>query len=271
MASNQSFSLFPSMSIKKTGTKTKRSMPSLRLVTRQPDFEMIGMGVEEYQASKEYGNHNAAIGNIQRSVESPSSIVKPPNIHVAKHTCRLSTPPETQDDRPQPQAPSPRIYLPPSPPQSRPGTPQASGQCDGPPRATPMGANSSRSEAIAAPSPVMQSIFPRYDPSMPLTKHQYRPLSSRNLSAHVSIGASNTYAYPAPRLPYSQLNRNVTYSVNESSVLEPASRGLPGDSLSSPEALLDMWIISNGQSGREADTTFALNLKWLVPLQALQV
>ena len=270
MTSTQSFSLFPSMSIKKSGSKTKRSMPSLRLVTRQPDFEMVGMGVEADHASKENGKHDAPGGDIQNSLESQPSIAKPPNIYVPQHPSRLSTPPEAQDDRPQPQAPSPRINLPPSPPQSRPGTPRANGQCKDPPHAMPMSANSRRSEATATHSPVMQSIFPRYDPGIPLPKQQYLPPGSMNQPAHVSTAASSTYMYRAPRLPYSQLDRNVTISAKEVSVLEPASRGLPGDSLSNPEALLDMWIISNGQSGQEADTTFALNLKWLVSLQALQ-
>lgn len=262
MASTSTFSLFPSASIKKESSKTKRSMPSLRIPNKEPDFEMVGLGgkndpktmLPENGATAESVNRSKPVLRVQ--------VDKPPNLYIPKHPSRLSTPPETNDDRQQLQATSPGPNLPPSPPQSRPETPAATAETNNPAAPALVRNGSVRSTATATHSPVMRSMFPQYDPSVALSQQQYFPTIGRSRSGEPLSGMCNVNLYPPPRIAQSRLYQSRPAQVQQASLLDIAVDRPHNDLLSTPEELLDLWSISNGQGSQEAGATFSLDLSW---------
>lgn len=139
--------------------------------------------------------------------------------------------------------------------------------------------NSAPSPCLHSPiSPVMHSIFPRYNPSLSLAKQHYYP-SNQNLR-----GSANEAARPeASKLPAYTGNfnsraetfgENILGTVPRSSITaSPSAIGLPfpvsghihtfpNSLVSTPEALLDLWSIANGQGSQEAAATYTLGLNW---------
>lgn len=262
MASASSFSLFPSVSVKKEFAKTKRSLPSLRIPNKQPEFEMVGVGSEDNLRPVSPEN-DAAEGAIATSKPVLRvQVTKPPTLYIPKHPSRLSTPPETNDDRQQFQASSPKPQLPPSPPQSRPVTPAAGGDITNQVAPSFMRNGSIRSSMTATHSPVMRSIFPRYDPSVSLNQQQYFPTITRSRSAEPLSGMNGASLYTPPRTSQSGLYQAAPAPILQASLLKTMANQTPSTSLSTPETLLDLWSISNGQGSQQADTVFLLDVDW---------
>lgn len=127
-------------------------------------------------------------------------------------------------------------------------------------------------------SPVMHSIFPRYNPNLSLARQHYYP-SNQNLR-----GSAKELARPeASRLPAYTVNvdsqaetfgENILGTVPRSSITaSPSGIGIPSRSsghthnfpnslVSTPEDLLDLWSIANGQGSQEAAATYTLGLSW---------
>lgn len=139
--------------------------------------------------------------------------------------------------------------------------------------------NSAPSPGLHSPiSPVMHSIFPRYNPSLSLARQHYYP-SNQNLR-----GSANEAVRPeASRLPAytgnvdsraETLGENILGTEPRSSITaSPSGIGIPSrisahthnfpNSLAStPEDLLDLWSIANGQGSQEAAATYTLGLSW---------
>lgn len=139
--------------------------------------------------------------------------------------------------------------------------------------------NSAPSPGLHSPiSPVMHSIFPRYNPTLSLARQHYYP-SNPNLR-----GSANEAARPeAYRLPAytgnldsraENLGENILGTVPPSSIsaspsgIENPSRSsghtqnCPNSLVSTPEDLLDLWSIANGQGSQEAAATYTLGLGW---------
>ena len=262
MTSASSFSLFPSASVRKEPSKTKRSMPSLRIPNKEPDFEMVGMGDED-RPRPPLPEDGVIEESAEQSRQVPQiQVTKPPILYIPKHPSRLSTPPETSDDRQQLQASSPEPQLPLSPPQSRPGTPAATIETYNP-AAPALGRNGSiRSNVTATHSPVMRSMFPRYDPSVTLNQQQYFPTIGRSRSVEPLSGMQNVNLCSPPRIAPSRLYQGRAVKAQQVSLLDVRADCPHNDSLSTPEELLDLWSISNGQGSQEADATFSLDLSW---------
>lgn len=125
----------------------------------------------------------------------------------------------------------------------------------------------------AVVSPVMRSMFPKYDPSRPLTRQSYYP----NQEAVPGLAAAMAVAGSSSNNPYRQAgNRSVSDLAKRSaeivrsdsasikeSPLQNMDNAEDHAALSSPEELLELWAIANGQApSEEATEPFNLELSW---------
>lgn len=136
--------------------------------------------------------------------------------------------------------------------------------------------NSAPSPGLHSPiSPVMHSIFPRYNPTLSLARQHYYP-SNPNLRESANEAARQE----ASRLPAytgnvdsraETLGENILGTVPRSSIIaSPSGIGVPSQisghintfPVSTPEDLLDLWSIANGQGSQEAAATYTLGLSW---------
>lgn len=120
-------------------------------------------------------------------------------------------------------------------------------------------------------SPVMRSIFPRYNPKVPLAKQHYYPnIESGQGSAN---GQTEARSSASARSPSRLKTLNSTFPKTEiegiGSVLNRTDENLygtsssrPAPTLSTPEELLDLWSVANGQGSQEAADTYTLGLSW---------
>ncbi|MCJ1462196.1 hypothetical protein MMC07_000796 [Pseudocyphellaria aurata] len=139
------------------------------------------------------------------------------------------------------------------------------------PASSPTPVRSNSIGSASAPSPVMRSIFPRYDPNLSLAKQHYyptrdihrgptgttlqkpRPFSSAGFPSRVETPSSNPTQIDT-RSPGMKPDgqKGVPVPVSEISELAPAT--------STPEELLDLWSVANGQGSQEAADKYTLKL-----------
>lgn len=139
--------------------------------------------------------------------------------------------------------------------------------------------NSAPSSDLHSPiSPVMRSMFPRYNPTLPLSKQHYYP---RNPNPRGSANeAARSEALRSP--PYTRsvdsraetLGEKILGTIPRSPITaSPSGSGipsripghthiLPSSPISTPEELLDLWSVANGQGSQEAAATYTLGLSW---------
>jgi hypothetical protein len=152
-----------------------------------------------------------------------------------------------------------------------------------PPPANPQGSHSQASsmtlhDGADAPAPVddndqtpvMRSMFPRFDPEVRMSRQDYMPsvdllpppppllpgMRSSRPSSQVSYVPAQNSPMPSPYLGPQRV------------MSPPAIQGQPVErgeqELSSPEELLDLWTIANGQLCPEAKDSYVLGLEWYV-------
>ena len=112
-------------------------------------------------------------------------------------------------------------------------------------------------------SPVMHSIFPRYNPEIPLAKQHYYPnLKSFQGSASDQTETRSSASTSGPsRLKTSTFPRTeIESTVRVLDRIDGTPR--PAPMLSTPEELLDLWSVANGQGSQEAADTYTLGLTW---------
>lgn len=139
--------------------------------------------------------------------------------------------------------------------------------------------NSAPSPGLHSPvSPVMRSIFPLYNPTLPLARQHYYP-SNPNLRRSANDEAGSE-ALRSPTNTGSvgsraeTLGENILGTVPRSPINASPRRsgipsGIPGHThilpsspISTPEDLLDLWSIANGQGSQEAAAKYTLGLSW---------
>lgn len=140
-----------------------------------------------------------------------------------------------------------------------------------PPRSNTSSPNPVRSNDIGsagAHSPVMRSMFPRYDPRIPLAKQHYypdheihqEPADSKPKLPWLSASSASVLSPSPPKVntrsPTAISNRKsgVPVDGSKNSEFSPA--------ISTPEELLDLWSVANGQGSQEAAETYTLRLSW---------
>lgn len=143
------------------------------------------------------------------------------------------------------------------------------------PASSPTPVRSNSIGSASATSPVMRSMFPRYDPKIPLAKQYYYP----DHDIHRGLAATNLQiprpsSSSAARFP-SQVE---TLSSNPTQVDTRSPEAIPNGqndvpvhlsertelapATSTPEELLDLWSVANGQGSQEAAETYTLKLSW---------
>ena len=186
-----------------------------------------------------------------------------------------------QKPQPPPLAIPPRAYIsddqrpatPPSPPTTIPSRNRAPSPTEVPlPRSSTNSPKIVRSNSGA--TPVMRSMFPRYDPNVPFTQQQYRPGVDRvpGLASAIAVAGTSSCRPPSyfqqakdrPSSAYLQLEREKLKSADiKESPLRSADSVKPKTTFSNPEQLLDLWDIANGQTAsEEVFDTYILELSW---------
>lgn len=132
-----------------------------------------------------------------------------------------------------------------------------------------------RSNSAPSLSPVMHSMFPRYNPQIPLAKQHYYPSQDSNIRmANVRPGlrgsSSQTMSISSREETRSQDHSRPGVGsfrgglTSDRDSLQSSLSSDPKPPLSSPEELLDLWSLANGQGNWEAATTYTLRLSWYV-------
>ncbi|KAI9844017.1 MAG: hypothetical protein M1837_005952 [Sclerophora amabilis] len=125
-----------------------------------------------------------------------------------------------------------------------------------------------RSNSNASSAVPMRSIFPRYDPSLPLSRQLYRP--TQTSPSHIPREIISKQPY-SPSV-YSAQSPGNTVSPGRGYPVGPATApctittfpsgilGKPEPQFSTREELADLWDAANGQSTSEKGRTFALKM-----------
>ena len=240
----------------------------LRYTTRPPkaqEFEMLGI-------PKSAGNACEVVITVHETPLLLSRLPSPPKAYLPKiKTSGFSisqssaTVPSVVTSTNRPKSKTQPSLLPPPP--SRTST-----------RSQPSSTShvrSSSAPSLETQSPVMRSMFPRYNPQIPLAKQHYYPSLDGNLrmangrpqlrgssSQTRSISSGEETRSQDHSVPSVGSSRTVLTSERES--LQSSQCSDPRPPLSSPEELLDLWSLANGQGNWEAATTYTLQLSWYV-------
>ena len=267
MASERALQMFPTMSsLRRPMRKGSGSIRHAGRQTRLPEFDML--------------NSNKANGFVIHITEAPPG--SPSVILEAQDTPQQAP---RQKPQPPPLAIPPKAYIsddqrpatPPSPP-----TPSPRDYVPASPAQVPLPRSSTNSPILArrnsGATPVMRSMFPRYDPTVPITQQQYRPDMNSAPAPASATAAARTPSYRPPSYSQQANNRpSSAYLQSETARTKPADiRESPfrsadhtesDSTLSSPELLLDLWDVANGQTApEEVADTYSLELSWLVYL-----
>ena len=123
-------------------------------------------------------------------------------------------------------------------------------------------------------TPIMRSMFPRYDHNKPFTAQQYRPDIDAvpGLASAIAVAGTSSYNAPSysqqanirPSSAYLRSERDKQQAADmKESPFRSAETTEHKPTLSSLEQLLDVWDIANGQTASKAVAdTYVLELSW---------
>lgn len=231
-----------------------------------PDFDML------HPSGK-------ANGFVIQITEAPPSPPGPPSVILEAQDTEEQAP--RRKPQPPPLAIPPKAYI---SGDQRPAispsplTPSPRGSRAASPAEVPLPRSSTNTPILvrsnSGATPVMRSMFPRYDPTISFSQQQYRPgIESVPVLASV-MAAAGTSSYRPPS--YSQQTNNRPSSAylqletarikaadSKESPFRSANNTEHETTLSSPEILLNLWNIANGQAASEgvADI-YVLELSW---------
>lgn len=212
------------------------------------------------------GKTNGFVIQITEAPPPPNgySTVIPETQDTAEHVQR-------QKPQPPPLAIPPKAYIsrPSSPPTSAPTRNRVPS-----PTKVPLARSSANSPSNSGATPVMRSMFPRYDPNVPFTQQRYRPDLDRvpGLASAMAVAGTSSYRLPSyqqqannrPSSAYLQLEAERLKAAGiKESPLRSADNAEQNIKLSNPEQLLGLWDIANGQtSSEEIVDAYNLELSW---------
>lgn len=237
MASASPLQLFPAPAAKASRPKRKgtRRYP---VKTVSPVLAITGKNGKSAIHTEEIILHVSS--DLDRSV----SLKAPPKTHVVDAPARSMTP-VVNDSR----ADSPSNV--PSK-GSRAVSPSLTNQfSDVSGSATLVRSNSSAS-AVAAPAPV-KSIFPRYDPSLPLSQQHYR-----RTDRPAQIKSGESLSVNSPDTP--GMMSSISTAPAAMMTFPTGVMGKPKPKYSSLEELSSLWEAANGQGTIDTGRTFALRM-----------
>lgn len=283
-------SLFPSASLKGDRPSQKGALRYVNRSTKEPDFEMVKMlgnarGIiiaveetpvlalsksvpvddEDPQSTKE----QAAIPFISLS-SSPQTRRADGSISPQSHA-QLPSPVLTQvcvpiEKNSRPISPT-AVRLPDSPTRCRAPSPL---QHEGSPKShtsspTLVRKGSNASTRTATHSPIMRSMFPRYDLNASLAQQRYHPQGGR-ITQNQARNTSIPNVYSRQGRKGNRLTLPVLEIPSQSSGLVPIlqqNASMPSSfALSTPEELLPLWSIANGQAASVTKDTYIIELSW---------
>ncbi len=113
-------------------------------------------------------------------------------------------------------------------------------------------------------TPVMRSMFPSYNPAVPLAQQHYAPTIDTTPAPSFARRFSSNNPY------VQQKNRSQTdFGAPAVAAKEPKKSPLRrseslkrGSATSTPEELLELWSIANGQDYEQASESYTLELSW---------
>ena len=281
-------SLFPSASLKNGSAGQKGALRYVSRSVKEPDFEMVKMSgnahgiviaVEETPAqlsSTSTSNHHRMPDRICGQAAVPSATLSnPPQVRVADRSNRAPTPAPivTQVRTPVEQrlrsASSPAVRLAESPTRSRAPSPLQGDESPQSRASSPtlVRKGSGASTRTATHSPMMRSMFPRYDPNMTLAQQRYQPHAQAKRTPPVAPGVAHS---PSLYSQQSRRARRLTLPVldipqtssRSAPVLQQVSQAPSSSALSTPAQLPQLWSIANGQAVPDAAETYCLELSW---------
>ena len=200
-----------------------------------------------------------ATAQAQRPRPQPPPLTIPQKAHITDDQ-RPTTPPTHQSPPPPP---------PPPPTNCAPSAADAAL-----PRSSTSSPTLVRSGSTATATPVMHSMFPKYNPSVPLGHQHYYPNVERvpGLASAMAVAGSSSNGTSG----YSQHIRGATkldrtggddgkpgVAELKESPFNNSNDSKHVATLSTPEELLELWAIGNGQAAsEEAAETYTLELSW---------
>ncbi|GAD96759.1 conserved proline-rich protein [Paecilomyces variotii No. 5] len=252
MSPTKQFQLFPSSSPKRSGAKPSVKTSPRRRTEEQPSSPIA---LEEITASKD----TEAV--IFRIIEETNSIQPPQKAHLKSSTSPAHTPEpslqsvpvEPQDGRRAERTISPELRTPNSI-----STTLIASSVGAPQHLTASHRSGSRSPE--SPFVPIRSIFPRYNPDVPLSKQNYYPVDIDRVNIHHE-SVSRGQCIPAVSQP-AEIDSVLGPKTVPASVMN-----FPDDSLdnttinySSAEDLEVLWEIANGQRHQNVVSTFNLQV-----------
>ena len=243
----------------------------LRYTTRPPkvqEFEMFGM-------PKSAGNACEVVITVHETPLLSSRLSSPPKAYLPKiktsgfTTSQSSaTAPDVVTSTGRSKSKTPPSLLPPPPLRRLAASTRSQ-------KSSPSHVRSSSAPFLETQSPVMHSMFPRYNPQIPLAKQHYYPSQDSSLRmANVRPGlrgsSSQTISISSREETRSQDHSRPSVGsfrgglTSERDSLQSSLSSDPKPPLSSPEELLDLWSLANGQGNWETATTYTLRLSWYV-------
>ena len=117
-------------------------------------------------------------------------------------------------------------------------------------------------------SPVMRSMFPRFDPTIPLQQQRYYPTIESRPSCIPNAAMTRVEYSPScysesENIPISKAGYLQSKTPNMPTTISPIPP--PPESqpeFSSPGDLLDLWSLANGQGLDSSSSTYTLQLEW---------
>ena len=108
-------------------------------------------------------------------------------------------------------------------------------------------------------------MFPRYDPSLPIDRQQYYPTTNGRVSPDYQeqMYSPSLYSEPIRQKPKPSAPALVIpASSGGVPILQQAHGGRVSTTLSTPDELLPLWDIANGQGRDGANDPFRIELGW---------
>ncbi|KAL9586862.1 MAG: hypothetical protein Q9212_000606 [Teloschistes hypoglaucus] len=238
----------------------------LRYITRPP------LGEPQFEMMKPIGDvHEVVIAIEEDSAAVARHLPPPPRVHNSPSensiapSFRLQPPTPPLAERPETPIP-----LTPSPTFTSPSRAMSSTSIDSSPRSQTSSPTLVRNGSTASTgtySPVMRSMFPRYDPAVPLAQQSYYPrVEIKPAVAAVTSRLDNPgscspslYSQQEPPLLENESNFCKT-GLRLQNLREPVQGSIALSSISTPAELVDFWAIANGQRNSEAASRFTLEL-----------
>lgn len=221
----------------------------------------------------------AVVIAIKETSPSTVTVTAPPKAHIPRLQTTGLRPDQRAVEQPHAverandrRSVTPPDPLPPPPPRSRAATPAKTPSLHSHTSSTTLIRGDSHT-STSSQSPVMRSMFPRYDHTVPLAKQHYYPDVERNprlasaqvevpRSLSLSMGVTARQGNDSPNFSRPMSAPDTVRDSGNRSSLRGSEEPRAPPTLSTPEELLDLWSVANGQASHEAADKYVLGLNW---------